>query len=189
MPLACYARSSPAFTAAGKVELRVDILYRKHRSAVLARCRRILRDKDAADDAAQETFVRLQNHMPLVSDPDEALRWMQRVATNYCLNQIRNLRLRTMRDTSLAALATIARNDVADTLADQNVARWLLRKVPQNLRVVAWLHHVEGLQQQEVADQLGLSRRTVVNRVAEFQERALRLLGNGALGRLRTGSR
>ena len=42
---------------------------------------------------------------------------------------------------------------------------------------MAWLYHVDGLEQAEVAEILGISRRTVVNRLAEFQERGRRVLG------------
>jgi len=37
---------------------------------------------------------------------------------------------------------------------------------------VAWLYHVDGLEQDEVARVLGVSRRTVVNRLQSFATNA-----------------
>jgi RNA polymerase sigma-70 factor (ECF subfamily) len=56
----------------------------------------------------------------------------------------------------------------------------LIDHCPEKLRVVAWLHHVDGLDQGEVARVLDVSRRTVVNRLAEFAERAQRFIARAA---------
>jgi RNA polymerase sigma-70 factor, ECF subfamily len=41
---------------------------------------------------------------------------------------------------------------------------------------VAWLHHVDGLDQGDVARVLDISRRTVLNRLAEFTRNARKLM-------------
>lgn len=155
-------------------ELCVDDLYRRHRTTVQARCRRILGDRAAAEDAAHETFIKWQRSAPPVSDGHEALRWMRRVATNHCLNQVRDRRFRAACHDDPVLVATT--KSFVDVLTERSVARWILENVPKSLRAIAWLHHVDGLDQQEVADLLGISRRTVTKRVAEFQARARRLL-------------
>ena len=121
-------------------------MYRLYGSTIYARCRRILGDEQAAEDAAQEAFVRVYRHLEKVPDSEHALLWIYRVATNYCLNQIRDERM---------------------------------VGIPEKLRCVAWLYHVDGMNQQEVADTLGISRRTVVNRLADFNRLARALFANG----------
>ena len=44
----------------------------------------------------------------------------------------------------------------------------ILAHASEQTRQVAWLYHVDGLDQQEVSDVLGISRRTVVTRLAEL---------------------
>jgi DNA-directed RNA polymerase specialized sigma24 family protein len=54
----------------------------------------LLGDRAAAEDAIQETFLRVQRHLDRAPDAGEALIWVYRIATNYCLNEIRDRKLR-----------------------------------------------------------------------------------------------
>ena len=67
-----------------------DALYLTHRPAVYRRCRRLLGDAHAAEDAAQETFARSFVHVQTIGGTEHQRRWLLRVATNYCLNQLRD---------------------------------------------------------------------------------------------------
>src|SRR5450432_857531 len=73
---------------------RLTALYRMYGPVIYARCVRLLGDRAAAEDAMQETFVRVQRHLEKAPDAEEALRWVYRIATNYCLNEIRDRKLR-----------------------------------------------------------------------------------------------
>lgn len=162
--------------AADRSSCRLDALYRSHRAAVFARCRRILGDGDAAEDAAQETFLRLQRRLPRVpAATDQALRWMYRVAANYCFNQLRDRRRRSHLGDD-PALAPASPSPAA-SLVDRCLVRWMITRVPGRIRPAALLHHVEGRDQMEVARMLGVSRRTVVNRLCEFRQHAIRIIG------------
>ena len=112
------------------------------------------------------------------ADSREAIGWIYRIATNYCLNELRNRR----RQPLVADHETdeIVGADLASVLADRDLATRIVRRSPDKLRVVAWLHHVDGLDQGEVARVLDISRRTVVNRLAEFAEYARKLVQRGA---------
>jgi RNA polymerase sigma-70 factor, ECF subfamily len=152
---------------------RLVELYRAYGGAVYARCRRILGDAQAAEDAAQETFIRVHRHLAQAPDADQALRWIYRIATNYCLNELRNRRLRPQ---LLEKIPEPAGDGASDPFLNKELVRWLVFRMPEKVRTVAWLYHVDGLEQAELADLLGISRRTVVNRLSEFQERARKLL-------------
>ena len=67
-------------------DARLAALYRKYGPAVYSRCRRILRDESLAEDATQEVFVRVLRHIDEAPDDEAALRWVYRIATNYCLD-------------------------------------------------------------------------------------------------------
>ena len=131
--------------------------------AIHARCRSLLQDDAEAEDATQETFARVYPHLADVPAAGEALFWIHRVATNYCLNQLRNRRLRA----TSAALAGDALTSAAteDRVCDRDLVERLLGVAHAKLRAVAWLYHVDGFEQEEVARILGLSRRTVSTRV------------------------
>ena len=51
---------------------------------------------------------------------------------------------------------------------DRDLARRLVARATPKVRSVAWLYHVDGFDQAEVALVLGVSRRTVVKRLQLF---------------------
>jgi RNA polymerase sigma-70 factor, ECF subfamily len=159
----------------GVRDRRLVELYRTYGGAIYARCRRILGDHPTAQDATQETFLRVHRHIDRVPDPQNVLRWIYRIATNYCLNEIRGRKLRPAPLEQLPESQLPGAAD--DPIAERQLVQRLVHHVPEKLRTVAWLYHVDGLEQAEVAEILGISRRTVVNRLGEFQERARRVLG------------
>ncbi len=139
------------------------------------RCLKLLRDEAAAEDATQETFVRVLRHLERAPSREDATRWIWRIATNYCLNQLRDrARAPEPRD-ELPDLPAGASPEEA--LADRDLARRIIARVDAKLRAVAWAHYVDGLEQVEAAQLLGISRRTVANRLAAFDERARKFLG------------
>jgi len=161
-------------------------LYARYSSAIYSRCRRILGDGAAAEDAAQETFLRVHRHIGSAPCDEDALRWMFRIATNYCLNVLRDRRARPVVSDDLTGLAGVSSPE--DHIADRDLGRQLTRRAPAPMRNAAVLYHVYGLAQAEIAEELGVSRRTVVNYLGAFADYARRARvhgGGGPSGRLR----
>ncbi len=147
----------------------VAALYRRYRQKVYKRCLRILGDSAAAEDATQETFVRVFRHAAKSPADDEALKWMYCIARNYCLNELRN---RNLRPEPQADLPEAPPEPTAFDLSDREFVHALLGRSPRPLAAAAWLYHVDGRDQAEVGRLLGISRRTVIHRLQAFHERA-----------------
>ena len=154
-------------------DARLAQLYRRYGPIIYARCRRLLQDEAAAEDATQETFLRVLRHIERAPDEREVLTWIYRIATNHCLNVLRDARRRP------TGPAVWAGASFEQGLADRDLAIRLLQRVPRKLAVVAWMHHVEGMAQGEVAQVLGISRRTVVNRLGAFAGKVRRYMAGG----------
>jgi RNA polymerase sigma-70 factor (ECF subfamily) len=153
-------------------------LYKMYGPFIYARCCKLLGDPAAAEDATQETFLRVERHLAKVPPrSNEALAWIYRVATNYCLNELRNRKRRPEPRGELAEpLAPSLRPDRAEQAhVDRDFVRRIIDRVAGQVRSVAWLYHVDGLDQEEVAEALGISRRTVVTRLSQFAETAQKL--------------
>lgn len=153
---------------------RLSSLYREYGPVIYWRCLKLLRDEAAAEDATQETFLRVLRHLERTPDAGEALRWIWRIATNYCLNEIRDRARDPEPRDHLPDLPSPV--SLAEALADRDLARRVIERVDEKLRVVAWAHYVDGLEQVEAARLLGISRRTVANRLAAFDERARKFI-------------
>jgi len=158
------SRESPAM-----VDDRLTALYRHYGPFIYARCVRLLGERAAAEDATQETFMRVHRHLHKAPDAGEALAWIYRIATNYCLNEIRDRQLRPQGGPDLPE---VLGENLQSALADRDIAARIVRRSPEKLRTPAWLHYVDGLDQGEIARVLGVSRRTVGSRIAEFTDHA-----------------
>jgi RNA polymerase sigma-70 factor (ECF subfamily) len=159
-------------------EDRIRELYRLYGPVIFVRCRRMLRDDAAAEDATQETFVRVYRHLDRAPDADEALSWIYRIATNLCLNELRN---RKHRPEFHENVPERAGQSIESTLENREIASRLIERAPDKLRAVAWLHYVDGMDQEEVARVMGITRRTVFNRIEAFRATADKLRGRAAV--------
>jgi len=158
---------------------RLTTLYRLYGPVIYARCRLLLRDESEAQDATQETFLRVQRHLDRVPNADQALHWIYRVATNYCLNEIRDRRWRPTPSGDLPERG----EEVAlaeGRLQDRDLVHRLVARAHPKLRAVAWMSYADGFEQQEIAQILGLSRRTVASRLAQFSDNARKFLHRSA---------
>ena len=63
-----------------------------------------------------------------------------------------------------------------EPLENRNACRKVLSSVPEKLGVPAALYWIDGMDQGQIAQTLGVTRRTVINRLAEFLKQARRLL-------------
>jgi RNA polymerase sigma-70 factor (ECF subfamily) len=164
----------------------VDIaeFWKRHRSHVYLQCYRLLRDQAAAEDSTQETLLRVQRHFDKIPQKaNEAIAWITRIAKNCCLNEIRNKGRRPEPRAELPEEEAIggrtSRNELdhsTEKLANRQLVERLIDRMPGKLMNVAWLYHVQEMNQQEVADTLGISRRTVVERLVQFSESSRRLI-------------
>lgn len=155
-------------------EDRLTALYRQYGQAIYWRCLKILGDEAAAEDATQETFLRVQRHLDRAPDVHEAGRWILRIATNYCLNAACDRRrIRETRDELPDVPMDVG---LEQLLSDRDMVRRVVGRVDEKLRAVAWAHYVDGLDHVEAARMLGVSRRTVANRLAVFEARARKVI-------------
>jgi RNA polymerase sigma-70 factor, ECF subfamily len=155
-------------------EEQLTALYRQYGPAIYWRCQKLLGDPAAAEDATQETFLRVHRHLIDGPDPDEPFRWIWRIATNYCLNEIRDRKRRPEPHEQLPEVAAAGGLEAA--LADRDLVKRFIDRVDAKLRVVAWAHYVDGLEHVEAGKLLGISRKTVANRLADFNERARKIV-------------
>ena len=136
----------------------------------------MLQSQAAARDATQEAFVRVLARGPGFPNDEDALRYLYRVSTNVCLNQIRELKVHTR-----AAVTLRERPSSSGSMEGRHVDREfvaaVLDRCGESSATVAIMHYVDGMSQVEIAEVLGITRRTVFNRLHRLARIARDLLG------------
>jgi RNA polymerase sigma-70 factor (ECF subfamily) len=151
---------------------RVGVLYARFGPTIYARCRRMLKDRAAAEDATQEVFMKVLRHIDNAPSEEAVLPWIHRITTNHCLNLLRDGKRHAE---CVETVPEMHADDVEDSVVTKNFAEKFLEKTPEDLKAPAVLYHVKGMEQSKVASALGVSRRTVLYRLAAFTENARRM--------------
>jgi RNA polymerase sigma-70 factor (ECF subfamily) len=150
-------------------------LYERHAPAIYAHCRRLLGSAPAGRDALQESFVRVLQHHRVLGPGDQALRYLYRTSTNVCINLLRQRSVRE-RAAPLIAAQIMAVQSHQPIPGDREFVRLLLEQCDETAVAVALMHFVDGMTQVEVAATLGITRRTVYNRIRKIEKLAADLL-------------
>ena len=162
---------------------QVTRLYRELGPVVYRRCLRLLGDRAAAEDATQEVFVKLMRDMDRLSDRETVLPWVYRVAMNHCLNVRRDARRRGQ-DGLAEDLDVVpdARAAGPDSYPDRQLAQAVLARFDGETQAVAVGVLVDGMEHEEVAAVLGISRRTVSRKLTRFLENARKFIARTGPG-------
>lgn len=146
---------SASENAAGPARGQLERLYRVHGPWLIARIRR--RFGSDAEDVVQETWLRLA---PLgeLSGIRHPQAFLLKVASNLAINRAKqSRRRREILDTARPLQASGQGEDQLDALQLQQIIIGL----PQPLRDVFLLSRLGGLTNDQIAEQLGISSKTV----------------------------
>jgi RNA polymerase sigma-70 factor (ECF subfamily) len=150
----------------------ISRLYRRLGPLIYRRCLKLLRDPDNARDATQEVFVRAVKHKETLKADRECLPWLYRVATNYCLNFIRDRKPRDDRAPEEVLQASSGERRLA---ARQQVFS-ILGEFDLKTQQIAVYSLLDGMTQEEIAEVMGLSRKTVGKKLSRFTDHAKELI-------------
>lgn len=147
----------------------IEDLHRKYARYIYGLCIRMLGDRSEAEDAVQETFFNAYKGLASFRYGDEHLAWLYRIGTNVCLTMIRT-RKRKRIDLVESINETAALTDDAEGAvhARQLLGQLMKELDERSLEIVA-AHYVAGMDQGEVAQMLGISRRAVVKRLTSLR--------------------
>lgn len=150
----------PAFGAQEAVE--------EFGTAVFRAAYGMMKNRQDAEDIAQETFISLLRAAPRFENAEHQKAWLLRVTINRCKSQLASAwaRRRTELDDTLPAPFTPQENIVLDAV----------NALPPKYREVVYLHYIEGYTAAEIGGILGLNTNTVLSRMARAREKLRDLL-------------
>ncbi|MCA9665084.1 MAG: sigma-70 family RNA polymerase sigma factor [Myxococcales bacterium] len=162
----------------------IESLHHRYAALLYDKCVRILADAGEAEDAVQETMLSAYSALDRFDESlGGYLPWLYRIATNVCLKQLRTRRRkgatpcdtlaeRVSADATLDPDATDPRGrDPVRRLHYRRMLEQLVDRVDKRTLEIVVAHFVDGLDQSEIAKQLGISRRAVVKRLSKLRGR------------------
>ena len=129
-------------------------LIQRHQTAVFNIAYRMLGNQRDAEDATQETFIRAYRAFNTFDTERPLLPWLKRIATNHCLNQIKQTRPALSLDDNLPPPKEPSPGPEEQTTnreRDMQIRTALLSLPPRYL-VVIELRHFQALSYTEIAE-------------------------------------
>ncbi len=153
-------------------------LYQKYAPMVYRRCCRFFSGSEA-EDMMHEVFLHVFGQFESFRGESAPSTWLYRVTTNFCLKRLYKINRR--QELWLAhqqALTPPTEGQAAGQEAASMLSQ-LWRQLPPELVTVGIYHYGDGMSHQEIAKVLGVSRRTVGNRLEALRTEALKLQKRG----------
>ena len=152
----------------------IEDLYRTYGPSVLRRARSILGNEEAARDAMQQVFIKAIDAASGFRGDSSPMTWLYRMTTNYCLNIIRDA---SRRRELLEERGRIDDEPTSISAEERATLIKVLEGVPEELHQIAIYYYVDQMNQDEIAEIIGVSRRTVGNRLEAFRTAAKEIVG------------
>jgi RNA polymerase sigma-70 factor (ECF subfamily) len=150
-------------------ESAFEQLVERHRARVLRLAYRYLGNEAAAEDLAQEAFLRVYRARHRWQPKAKFSTWLYRVTANACLNELRARRVRKAVEATAPTgpsgeplfeavdEKTAAPDQALLHLETATVVREAVQKLPDDQRLVVVLNKYEGLSYRELADAMNRS--------------------------------
>lgn len=155
-----------AAVAAGSAAALGELVAR-HQSKVLALAIRMLGRQAAAEDVAQDVFVKVYRAARTYEPTARFTTWLYRITSNRCLDVIRRRRRRTvsLEDVPPPAVESNVAGDLEAAERAKRVRR-AVEALPARQRIVVILHRFADLPHRQIAEATGWSASAVESLLA-----------------------
>lgn len=130
----------------------------------------MVKDKELARDLTQDTFLEAYQAMPKTEGELKLKSWLYRIATNNVIQVLRRRKLISW--LPLVEETTIPQetDNIEDSLAQRELIRSALNKLPGKYRAVLLLHDDQGFNCQEIGKMLKISLDAAKKRLARARQ-------------------
>lgn len=164
---------------------RFEELVRAHYGSVYLVAYARLANRELAEDAAQEAFLRAFVCLDRLTDASAFAPWVCRIARNIAIDWLRSPahRVRLLASAGLEEMAmpdtkTKSPREHASDSEQRGQAVRILEKLPAEMREVVLLHYAEELNLREIGERLGLHPTTVSYRLGKALGQCRELAGS-----------
>lgn len=143
-----------------KKEQEFENLYAEYKDTVFCISLIYLRDYQLAEDATQETFIKVLSKLKSLKDRSKAKAWVSKIAINICRDKLRRASKREIPSERLPEdIAHSSHTDIRLTVGEA------IGNLSPELREVVILYYYQGFTQSEISKLLGIPTTTVAYRL------------------------
>jgi RNA polymerase sigma-70 factor (ECF subfamily) len=152
-----------------------DAFYARERASVVGLAYVLSGSRAAAEDLAQEAFIKALRHWDRISDYDDPGAWVRRVVSNQAVSGYRR------RSAEARALVRLGGEPPVPDIAQEAALVWEeVRRLPRRQAQVIALRYLDGRRIEEVARILECSENTVKTHLMRAKTGASRAAAEGA---------
>lgn len=147
-----------------------DTSFEKYYTVILRHCAYLIGDLQAAEDIAQETFIKLYNNPPSHGNTGA---WLSRVATNLAYNYLRDKKTRRSKEPVVVEHSegnVISIEDIAIKNWEVRLTKKILNSLNHRERLCLLLKF-SGYKYNEIAEIAGIEKASVGKILSRAQER------------------
>lgn len=141
--------------------LDIEALYRQHGHVVLRRARQLMGDDEEAREVLHDVFTSLLQRPQQFAGRSSFVTWLYSATTHRCLNRLRNRRTRVRLLEEGAPGATTSTASHPHRGEQLAMAQQLLASMPDEVAQTAVYYFFDEMNQEEIAEVIGCSRRRV----------------------------
>jgi len=133
-----------------------DQYYHRVRKFILAS----VKNESVADDLTQEAFIRIQEHLNTVRDPEKVSSWIFRIAYHLCQDHFRTRKKSSTQEELHDGLVNLEEAPIQKKLEQGEMSRCVQDKLsllPETQRSVILFADIMDFSHREIADILGLT--------------------------------
>jgi RNA polymerase sigma-70 factor (ECF subfamily) len=181
MPVDKSANSQGTNTAAREISL--EQLYAHYRRPIHSYAYRLLGSQEDADDVTQEVFVRACTAWEGLYEHDHLSAWLYRIATNLSVDLLRRRKRIAWWPLGGSSSSSSGEEErgtdfmafLSDTggipeVAERDVIRQTLERIPADYAVVLVLHAAQGVPYQKIAEIVGISPNAAATRISRAKK-------------------
>lgn len=152
----------------GSMKPTFEEIFEAHKDSVLSLCYRYLQQKQAAEDAVQDIFVKVFFKRKDFREEAQLSTWIYRISVNHCLDILKSNKRKQRLRQIVAILPFIeeqltvnTNNTSLEAKQAQVIIMQCLQKLPEKQMTVLVLNKLEGFSIEKVGQIMGISYKAV----------------------------
>ena len=151
-----------------KRDQKLEAMVAQYQHSLLRMCYMQLCDRQLAEDAVQETFIKAYRNLSAFAGKSSEKTWLMKIAINTCRDLNRSGWMRLMDRRYTPDMLPEAAAPFEEKEEELVIA---VMQLPFKLREVILLHYYQGMGTIEIADSLGISQSSVSGRLKRARDK------------------